>query len=258
MHGLRQRHQRLARVRPGVEVHQRVLVHSGRHPGPIGHDALDAPVGEVVDVVELRHVDAAGSSQPQQQAVSAIRATLVLPLAHDLADCQHHLLTVAQHSGVDEVGDRLRVEGGVTAGDHDRRVVTPVGGVQRDAGEVEGGQHVRVAQLGGERDPQQVERADRSVRVDGELWDLVFAHHLLHVGEHGIGALGEDPVALVQDLVEDLHALVGQPHLVRVGVHQRPPHRDRVPVLDRRVELATDVLDRLLHRRQQRLQLSED
>ena len=98
--------------------------------------------------------------------------------------------------------------------------------------------------------------------VDGELRDravgVALAHHRLEVGPDRVGALGEDPVALVEHLVEDRDALVGQPHLVGVGVHQRPAHRHRVPVLDGGVELAADVLDRLLHGRQLRLEPRED
>ena len=83
-------------------------------------------------------------------------------------------------------------------------------------------------------------------------------HDLLHVRPHRVGALGHDPVALVEHLVEDLHALVGQPDLVGVGVHQRPADRlalrRAVPLLERRVQLAADVLDRLRDRREQRLE----
>ena len=43
--------------------------------------------------------------------------------------------------------------------------------LQRDTGEVERGQQVGVAQLGGEADPEYVERPHRAVRVDGELAD---------------------------------------------------------------------------------------
>ena len=45
------------------------------------------------------------------------RAALAPSSPHDRADLQHRLLAVAEHRGVDEVGDRLRVEGGVPAGD---------------------------------------------------------------------------------------------------------------------------------------------
>ena len=151
---------------------------------------------------------------------------LALPLAHDLGDREHDLLAVAEDGGVEEVGDRLGVERRVAAGEHDRVVLAAVDRVQRDAGQVEGVEHVGVAELGGEAQAEQVEVAHRAVGVDGELRDralrVALAHDLLHVGPHGVGALGDDPVALVEHLVEDLHALVGQADLVGVGVHQRP------------------------------------
>ena len=85
---------------------------------------------------------------------------------------EHDLLAVAEHGGVDEVGDRLGVEGGVAAGDDDRVVVAAVDRVQRDPGEVERVEHVGVAELGGEAQAEQVEGADGAVAVDGELRDL--------------------------------------------------------------------------------------
>ena len=81
-------------------------------------------------------------------------------------------------------------------------------------------------------------------------------------GHTAYDALGEDPVALVEHLVEDLDALVGQPDLVGVGVHQGPADgrtvAPAVPLLDRGVQLAADVLDRLGHRRQPGLEPGED
>ena len=70
---------------------------------------------------------------------------------------------------------------------------------------------------------------DRAVRVDGELRHAVLAHQRLQVGPDRVGALGQHVGLLVEHLVEDLDALVGQAHLVRVGVHQRPPHGRRRP-----------------------------
>ena len=48
--------------------------------GPVRHDPLDPAVGQVVDVVEARHVDALGPGQAQQQLVAPARAPLGLPL----------------------------------------------------------------------------------------------------------------------------------------------------------------------------------
>ena len=221
-------------------------------PARFGRDRRQLPVRAVADVVEARDVHAAGRGQAQQQLV-ARRGPVGLPVAHDVGDRADDLLAVTQHGGVDEVGDRLGVERGVPAGDDDRVARVAVGRVQRDAGQVEHRQQVGVAELGRERDAEQVERGDRTVRVDGELADAVGPHQRLEVGPDGVAALGQGVRPLVDDLVEDLHALVRQADLVGVRVEQRPVDGDRVPVLGARVELAADVLDRLGHLGQQRL-----
>src|SRR5690606_32404374 len=131
-------------------------------------------------------------------------------------------------------------------------------GVQRYPGEIEGGEQVGVAELGGERDPEHVELADRTVRVHGELRHAVLAHQPFQVRPDRVGALREHVWLLVEDLVEDLYALVGKTHLVRVRVHQHPAHRGRVPVLHDRAELAAHVLDRLAYLWQQVFQLVKD
>jgi hypothetical protein len=185
-------------------------------------------------------------------------AALGLPLPDDAGDLENRLLAVAEHGGVDEVGDRLRVEAGVPAGQHDRVVLGAVLAGQRDAREVERGEHVGVAELGGERDAEDVERLDRPVRVDGELRDAVFLHQRLEVGPHRIRPLGEHVVLLVEHLVEDLDALVGQADLVGIRIHQRPPDGAGVPVLDDGAELAAHILDRLADPGQQLLKLRKD
>ena len=214
-------------------------------------------VGQVVDVVERRHVDVAGLSQPEEQLGAAAGAALGLERPGDVGDVEDGLLAVAEHGGVDEVGDRLRVERAVAADQHDRVVVGAVLGVQRDAGQVERVEHVGVAQLGREADAEDVERADRPVGVDGELRHVVLAHQRLEVWPHRVGALGQDVGLLVEHLVQDHDALVGQADLVGIGIHQAPADVGAVPVLDGGVELAADILDRLLDSRQQRLKAGE-
>ena len=258
VHRLGERHQRLLRVRPGVQIHRGPLVHPERHARAVRADLLDPPVGQVVHVVEARHVDALGAGEPQQQLVPAARSAGGLPVPHDRGDLQYRLLPVAEHGGVDEVGDRLRVERGVPTGDHHRVRLVPLCGLQRNAGQVQRGEQVGVPQLGGERHTKQVERADRAVGVHGELRYAVLAHQPLQVGPDRVGALGQHVGQLVEHLVQDLHALVGQAHLVGVGVHQRPAHGGRVPVLHHRAQFAAHVLDGLADQGQQRLQLGPD
>ena len=78
----------------------------------------------------------------------------------------------------------------------------------------------------------------------------------LHVDPGRVGALGDRVVALVEDLVEDLEPLVGEPDLVGVGIDQEKG-RPAAPVSGRQVarlrpHLHTDVASGLLNPGQQR------
>lgn len=55
------------------------------------------------------------------------------------------LLAIPQHDDIDEVGDRLGVEGAVSADHHQGRVIVALGGVDGQARQVEGIEQVRVA-----------------------------------------------------------------------------------------------------------------
>ncbi len=258
MDGLGQGDERLLGVGPLVEVHDGVLGDPPRDAGAVRHDAGDPPVGQVLDVVELGDVDAAGLRQAEQQLIAPAGPVLGLPGADDLGDLQHRLLTVAHDRAVQEVRDRLGVEGRVAAGEDDRVVLRTVLGLHRDTGEVQGGEEVGVPQLGREGDTEDVEGADGAVRVDRELRDVVLTHQRFEVRPHAVRALGQHALALVEDLVEDHDALVGQTDLVGVRVHERPPHVTGIPVLDGGVQLTADVLNGLLHMREQGLELRED
>ena len=69
-------------------------------------------------------------------------------------------------------------------------------------------------------------------------------HQSFHVWPNRIGALGEHPVGFIEHFIEDLMALVGQPDLVGIGIHQGPTDVSLVPVTLRGVQLTPNVLDR--------------
>jgi hypothetical protein len=96
--------------------------------------------------------------------------------------CQHRLLAVTDDDRVDEVGDRLGVERRVAPAMTIGLAVAAITRVQRDAGEVERGEEVGVAQLGGERHAEQVEVPTAAVPVDGELGHAALPQQRLHVG----------------------------------------------------------------------------
>ena len=128
VHRLGERHEGLLGVGPRVEVHDRVLGDAPRHTRGVGGrgDPLDPAVGQVGDVVERGHVDAAGAREPQQHLAATTGAPGRLPLPHDVGDREHRLLAVADDRRVDEGGDRLGVEGRVATRDDDGVLETAV------------------------------------------------------------------------------------------------------------------------------------
>ncbi len=220
----------------------------------IGVTACEGSVPGVGGRVERGDVAALDAREPQQQLGTATGAARGLPVAHDVGDVADDLLAVADRHGVDEPRHRLRVERGVATGEDDRvRGGAPVG-VQWDAREVERGEQVRVAELGGEADAENVERGDRAVAVDGERGHAVLAHQCLEVGPDRVAALGQRVGPLVEQFVENLDALVGQADLVGVRVEQRPADGRGIPVFRERVQLSADVLHRLGDAREERFQ----
>ena len=220
MDDLDQGHELLLRVGPLGEVGDGALVDLGGHLVEAwAHLPDERPV--VLDVVHGGDVHARDRRQLTEDALAG-GATGALPrrdhLAH-LADC---LLAVADDEGVDEVRHGLGVVRAVPAGDDERRVrcsaLTPDG----HAGEVEAVQDVRVHELGGEVEGDDVEVAGRAVGLDREQRHAVVAELSFQVDPRRVRPLGGGIVAFVQDLVEDLQALVGEPHLVRIGVHEEP------------------------------------
>ena len=120
VHRLGQRHDRRLRVGPLVEVHDGALADLGRDVVPGARDRGDRAVRAVGDGVEARHVDAVDAGEAGEQLVAAAGTALRLPRLDDVGDVADDLLAVAEDGAVDEVGDRLGVEGGVAAGDDDR------------------------------------------------------------------------------------------------------------------------------------------
>ncbi len=234
-----------------------MLGRPGRHIGTVRGDRADTPVRPVVHVVEGRHIGQPAPGQLHEQLLAPAGARSGLDGADDVGDLQDRLLAVAEDDRVDEGRDRLGVECGVPARDDDRMFLAPVGGMQRDAREIQGGQQVGVTELGGKAHPQQVEVTDRAVGVHGELGDAVLAQQILQVRPDRVGALGQDVRLLVENFVEDLDALVGKADLVGVGVHQAPANYRVLPRLDLGISFAAEIAHGFADPRQQRFQARE-
>ena len=221
-----------------------------RRRGPI--DRFEG--GEMAGAVVPRLVEGGdvGSRQRQQvaQARGAGRAR-ALPAARQIGQLDDGLLALAQHEGVDEGRERLRVEGGAAARDHDGVVLAAVARARGDARQVEHVEHVRVGQLVLQGEAEDVEFAQGVARFEAPEGRARAAHLRLHVGPGREGAFAERVLAGVEQVVEDAEAHVGHADVVGVGVGQGHAHGGPVPVLHDGVPFAAGIAPGLAHAPQQ-------
>ncbi len=91
---------------------------TARHVRAGRGDPRDTAVGGVVHVVEAGHVRQPAPGQLEERLLAL--PALGLGGAEHVGDAEDRLLPVAEHDGVEEVGDRLGVERGMAAGDDER------------------------------------------------------------------------------------------------------------------------------------------
>ena len=254
MDDLGQRHQLARGVGPVGQVGHRPLRHLRRYPRVDRLRGHEPPV-HVGGRVERRDVDALelGQRPPQRAAVPLHRGRPLQPGGHHLVDLAHGLLPVTEHEGVDEIGQWFGVVRAMAAR-HDEGVVSgPLYRMQWKAGQVDQVHEVGVDELGRQVEGQHVEGRRGQVLLHAEEGHTGGAHGRLHVDPGCVGAFRHRVGPLVEDLVEDLEALVGQADLVGVGVEQEPRHLARAVLGVHRALLAADVAGRLGHRGQEAL-----
>jgi hypothetical protein len=103
----------------------------------------------------------------ERQLVEAIEALFArLDLVEDGDDLLHPLLGLPHEEGVDEVCEWHRVRRTRTASEDDRVGVGAVGAADRDLREIDQLEHVRVRELGLQRDAEQVDIAYGAPRLE--------------------------------------------------------------------------------------------
>ncbi len=131
-------------------------------------------------------------------------------------------------------------------------------GSHRHTRQIDAVEHVGVDEFGRQVEGHDVEVGCRAVGVDREEGEAVLAQQRLQVDPGSIGALGHRIVTLVEDLIEDLQPLVGQPDLVGVGVGEEPRHLVRGVARRLGTVFAADVAGRFLHLAQKGLELGPE
>ena len=133
---------------------------------------------------------------------------------HDLED---RLLPVADQEGIEEGSDGRRVQRADPAAEDQGILLPPLGGGQRNPGQVEHGEQVRVGQFVAEGKPQEVELGGGTPRFQGGQRESPPPEMFLHVPPGREDPLAERPRAVVQDLMQEEDPEVGHPDLVHVG-----------------------------------------
>ena len=142
------------------------------------------------------------------QGPEQIPPVSLVPGEIGIADVEDGLLAVAEQKRIDEVSNRLRVEGARPAGDHQRMRCVALARQQRNTPEVEHHQDVSVGQLVLETKADDVELRDRRLRLEGQ--ERCFGGKLL--GELLLGReekpLAHDVVFGVEQAIDRLEAEV--------------------------------------------------
>ena len=161
MDHLDQRHQLLLGVGPLPQVGDRPLLHAFGTPPDTRVARRSRRPRLVARLVARGDVHPGHRGQGPQQVVAARRPPTPASDADHLGELPDRLLAVAEHEGVDEVGQGLGVEGAVAAGHHQgvRRVA--VRAAHRHPGQVDQVEHVGVGELGRQVEGQDVELARR-------------------------------------------------------------------------------------------------
>ena len=226
----------------GEIVHHGLEAHLGRAGAGLGRDRLERAVLIVGDVIERGNVNALDAHDHLEKFLAG-RAAL-LPLFVNVDVFVRVAFAVAQREKIDERRERLGIIGAGAAA-HDERAVRTIGSAQRDAGQIERGQYVGIAHFILKRNAQYVELLNRRAGFDREQRNIVCAHLLFHVDPRRKDALAPGVVALVDGMIEDLHAQMGHPHLIGIRKQEGIAHIHVRGVLHDGTELAADIADGL-------------
>jgi hypothetical protein len=193
------------------------LAHHGRRTGPRLRDKRpDRSVARVLHVVERGHVEPAFSHQAAQQIGAVARAV------ERVHERRNQRLTLSGGDDVGKQGQRLRVHERHGAANHHERIpMRPLGGTNRNAGQPQQREDVRVVPLKGDGQREDIEVADERLRLQrheigpGRALRFELA---LRRQEH---PLADDVLFGVEEGVHRLESEVGHPDEIGIGERER-------------------------------------
>ena len=228
-----------------VQVSDNGLDHLGRGFRAVGRKGRNGAVLMVGHIVQRRHIDAAQGGK----ALHAFFAGLAgfLPFQDGAVHLDDGLLAIADHKGVDEVRQGLRVEGTGPAGHHDGIFPAAVLPQQRNAAKLQHGQDVGIAHLILQGEAHHIKLIQCAAVLQGKQRYVFLLHQGHHVHPRHADPLTQAPGLVVDNGVKNLHAQVGHGNLVGIGKAEGKVQLRFVPGLQGGVHFAAGVAWGLLH-----------
>ena len=146
------------------------------------------------------------------------RDALVAQAAMQLADLEQRLLALADQNGIEEGRIRLGVIDRGATGNDNGIVLGAVSREQRNAGEVERLKEVGDGHLVRHMHADDIERGHRRCTLERQQRNPRLAHGIAHIGPRHVAALAGNALGLIEDVVENGDALVGQTDLIHVRI----------------------------------------
>ncbi len=238
--------------RDGVHVFYDALEYDrlGLRHGRMEGDEISGSTVAVLRFVERGHVDAAHGQQATQEAAATAGTAFPLPGDEGICHLAHDLFALADDEEIEEVSDRLDIVDAGAATDDERHVFAALACPERDTGEIEHVEDVRIDHLVLQRESEQIASRELGMRLERVERHMALAHGFGHVRPGRIGALDRRVGALVQYIVEYGEAQVAHADLVDIRQSQGPEAVDRSMVFHRLVPFTACVAGRLQYRLQ--------
>ena len=197
---LNEGHQLMQRIRSRVEILHRLLQDLFRYSRNSGCKGRDRSVLFVGHLVERRDIDAGhlpGRLDQELPAAPAGRFHLLIKIQQLVVDG----LPFSDVEHVEELRDRLRIVGTGSPADDNRYRFVPLRGLERNPGQVQDLQHIRVAELKLQRDPQEIEVPDRILRLQCKKRDPSLPQYFVQVQPGGVHPLTPGVLPAVEHIV---------------------------------------------------------
>ena len=142
---------------------------------------------------------------------------LLLALAEKASELDDHVLALAHHEDIEEVGDRLRIDGGGSSSDDEGIALVTILGIERNARAIHHVEDAGIEHLVLHGESEDIEIFQGALGLETHQRHTVLAKQGAKIGRGRETTLADRPFLAVQHVVEKFQSEIGHPHFVEVG-----------------------------------------